>query len=113
VASNTNVRLIKYILDCNYVKDCPVRQKLKKPGGFPPPERPPGKPTYDQYGFYSDNYNTKLVAYRARYKEWETYCKPFEEVFGVPFKIIREKPIKKYYPPVKIEPVEHPLDDII
>ena len=112
MASNTINRHTKHILDCYSVKDCPVRQKLK-PGGFPPPKRPPGNPTYDQYGFYSDNYNTKLVAYRARYKEWETYCKPFEEVFGVPFKIIREKPVKKYYPPVKIEPVEHPLDDII
>ena len=42
---------------------------IKKPGGFPP--KPPGKHEYDNKGFYSDDYNCKLVSYKARYKEWE------------------------------------------
>ena len=115
-----NSRFIKYILDYCHVKDCPVRQKLKKPGGFPPTR--PGNPTYDEYGFYSDNYNTKLVAYQARYERWEKYCKPFEEVFGVPFHIIEDKSFQLEYQrkkrlgllkPLDIKEVNHPLDDII
>lgn len=98
-----------------------MRQKLKKPGGFPP--KPPGNPTYDNEGFYSDNYNTKLVAYKANYKKWEKYLKPFEEVFGVPFYYIEDNSKQLEYKrkkelgllePLKIEYTEgqHPADEI-
>ena len=106
------------VLTLLYVNGCPVRQKLKKPGGFPPTR--PGNPTYDEYGFYSDEYNCKLVSYKARYKEWEELLKPFEEVFGVPFTIEHGKDEeylrkKKFglLEPLVIEEVDHPLDDII
>jgi len=93
---------------------------IRKPGGFPP--KPPGKPTYDKKGFYSDEYNCKLVAYKERYKQWEEYLKPFEEVFGVKFHII-PKPCKKreeYFrkkkygllKPLNIKYYQHPADEV-
>ena len=98
-----------------------MRQKLIKPGGFPP--KPPGNPSYDKKGFYSDNYNTKLVAYKERYKKWETYLKPFEEVFGVPFHFVKDNSFQEEYKrkkdygllqPLNIEYKEgqHPADEI-
>ena len=95
-----------------------MRQKLKKPGGFPPTR--PGNPKYDEYGFYTDEYNCKLVAYKAYYKRWEKYLKPWEEVFGCSFSFIDE-PDKEYLrkkkfgllEPLNIKEVDHPLDDII
>ena len=101
-----------------YVKSCPVSQQLKKPGGFPPTRL--GKPTYDNEGFYSDEYNCKLVAYKAYYKRWEKHLKHWEEVFGCPFSFIDE-PDKQYLrkknfgllEPLVIEALDHPLDDII
>ena len=96
-----------------------VTRTVKKPGGFPP--KPPGKPTYDDEGFYSDEYNCKLVAYKARYKQWEKYLKPLEEVFGVPF-YIEDEPDYNYLrkrklgliEPIKIEYKEgqHPADEV-
>ena len=93
---------------------------IKKPGGFPP--KPPGKPEYDNKGFYSDDYNCKLVSYKARYKEWERILKPFEEVFGVPFYIIEDDSFQKEYQrkkkygllePLKIEyDGKHPADEV-
>ena len=94
---------------------------IRKPGGFPP--KPPGNPTYDNEGFYSDDYNCKLIAYKARYETWEKYLKPFEEVFGVPFEIIEDNSFQKEYQRKKkyglLEPLtieyekgQHPADDV-
>tara|TARA_Y100000361_G_C11110238_1_gene317157 strand:+ start:168 stop:464 length:297 start_codon:yes stop_codon:yes gene_type:complete len=97
-----------------------VTPNIRKPGGFPP--KPPGKPEYDNEGFYSDEYSCKLVAYKAKYKRWEKYLKPFEEVFGVPFKFIEDNSLQKEYLRKKehglLEPLniqydgKHPADEV-
>tara|TARA_Y100001973_G_C5160704_1_gene313362 strand:+ start:423 stop:710 length:288 start_codon:yes stop_codon:yes gene_type:complete len=95
-----------------------VSSNIVKPGGFPP--KPPGKPEYDNEGFYTDEYACKLNAYKSYYKRWEKHLKPWEEVFGCSFSFIDE-PDKEYLrkkkfgllEPLVIEAVDHPLDDII
>tara|TARA_R100001244_G_scaffold2287_1_gene3748 strand:- start:1683 stop:2006 length:324 start_codon:yes stop_codon:yes gene_type:complete len=102
-----------------YVKSYPVRYNIKKPGGFPP--NPPGKPEYDNYGFYTDEYSCKLEAYNYNYKRWEKHLKAWEETFGVPFEIIDEPDTeylrkKKYglLQPLNIKyDGKHPIENII
>lgn len=61
----------------------------EKKGGFPP-KPPSSKKTYDNEGYLSDKSHCEQTAYKAKYDRWEKYCKPFEEVFGVPFEFIDE-----------------------
>ena len=85
--------------------------QIKKKGGFPP-KPPTSKKTYDNDGFLSDKSHCEWVAYKSRYARWEKYCKPFEEVFGVPFKFIDE-PDYKYLRKKQlglIEPLEIEYD---
>jgi len=119
LAYDVNSWLLIYKSNDNYVKRYPVRYNIKKPGGFPP--KPPGKPTYDKDGEYTDNYACKLASYKSIYNKWEEYCKPWEEIFGIPFEIINE--LDYYYLRRKrlgiIKPIEieydnnHPIEDII
>jgi len=115
---NVNYKFYNIIFHNIYVKSHPVSRYINKLGGFPP--SPPGKPKYDKEGFYTDEYNCKLIAYKAYYKRWKKYLKPWEEVFGCSFSFIDE-PDKQYLrkknfgllEPLVIEAVDHPLDDII
>ena len=98
-----------------------MRYNTKKPGGFPP--KPPGKLTYDNDGQLTDKSQMEYNLYIYKYNNWKQYLKPWEEVFGVPFKfIIDNKPDYHYLRQKRLgllEPLcikydgKHPIEDII
>ena len=65
-----------------------MRCNIKKEGGFPP--NPPSKKIINSEGFLTDNSHCEWTSYYSEYKRWEKYLKPFEEIFGVPFRFIDE-----------------------